>query len=613
MVLALPHARGPLAVLLAMAAMAIPTSASARDAATGQPAALAAAACTKTLSPGADIASNIESAANGDVICLNGGDYGDLTIGAERDGYVTVRSVTPHSARFDEIALDNAAFIRLEHLHVEDTISSGLDNTSNIQLVANDVTGIVIEAPPSNSSGPGPSNWTIEYNHIHDCDGHCVALVSDDPDDYWPVSDITVRGNRIGPMAGGEDAIRLHNFRDVLIEDNEIFGVIENGGHNDCLQSVWGGDGLTFRRNYLHDNNCQTFFLKDGHTSNIVFSDNLSVRNRDGDAEVVGQIWNSSDVSITNNTIWDESALYVRYGSVADIFPDGPVEDYTAFNNVIEDFVPYDDFETDDNRAGIFTDPDVLDEDFNLFGGGWTWVPEHMGTHSIQDSTPAFINATDSAGEDLASGDFRLASPITKSGVTYDAGITWLLAGRRFGPDAYVAPTCQGAAATIIGTSSADTLVGTSGADVIVGREGNDTISGLGGGDLICGDAGKDVVLGGAGMDGLYGEAGADTLRGGVGPDTVVGGIGNDSAYGDSGADALGGGDGADELRGGNGADTVEGDAGADDLYGGNADDVLFGLAGMDDMFGGAGNDDCNGGPGTDSADAACESRSSVP
>ena len=349
-------------------------------------------------------------------------------------------------------------------------------------------------------------------------------------------------------MAGGEDAIRLHNFRDVLIEDNEIFGVIENGGHNDCLQSVWGGDGLTFRRNYLHDNNCQTFFLKDGHTSNIVFSDNLSVRNRDGDAEVVGQIWNSSNVSITNNTIWDESALYVRYGSVADIFPDGPVENYTAFNNVIENFVPYDDFESDDNHAGIFTDPDVLEEDFNLFGGGWSWVPEHMGAHSIQDSTPAFINATDSAGEDLASGDFRLASPITKSGVTYDAGITWLLAGRRFGPDAYVAPTCHGVAATIVGTSGADTLVGTPGGDVIAGREGNDTISGLNGDDLVCGDTGKDVVLGGNGDDELYGGGGVDTIRGGLGPDTVVGGSGNDLAFGDSGPDTLGGGVGADDL-----------------------------------------------------------------
>ena len=311
---------------------------------------------------------------------------------------MTVRSVTPHSASFDEIALDNASFIRLEHLHVEDTISSGLDNTSNIQLVANDVTGIVIKAPPSNSSGPGPSNWTIEYNHIHDCDGHCVALVSDDPDDYWPVSDITVRGNRIGPMAGGEDAIRLHNFRDVLIEDNEIFGVIENGGHNDCLQSVWGGDGLTFRRNYLHDNNCQTFFLKDGHTSNIVFSDNLSVRNRDGDAEVVGQIWNSSDVSITNNTIWDESALYVRYGSVADIFPDGPVENYTAFNNVIENFVPYDDFETDAIAPGSSPTPmcSMRTSTCSAVAGPGslsTWVRTASRTPPLHSSTPPTVPA----------------------------------------------------------------------------------------------------------------------------------------------------------------------------------------------------------------------------
>ena len=86
MLLALPHALGRLAVLLAMAAMAIPTTASPRDTATGEPAALAAAACTRTLSPGANIASSIESASNGDVICLNGGDYGDLTIGAERTG-----------------------------------------------------------------------------------------------------------------------------------------------------------------------------------------------------------------------------------------------------------------------------------------------------------------------------------------------------------------------------------------------------------------------------------------------------------------------------------------------------------------------------------------------
>ena len=49
----------------------------------------------------------------------------------------------------------------------------------------------------------------------------------------------------------------------MLIEGNEITGVRENGNHSDCLQTVWVGDHLVFRKNYLHDNRCQGFFVKD--------------------------------------------------------------------------------------------------------------------------------------------------------------------------------------------------------------------------------------------------------------------------------------------------------------------------------------------------------------
>jgi Ca2+-binding RTX toxin-like protein len=600
------------ALLLPMSGVA-PVAASALSAG-DDPVALAGSPCSTTVSPSADLEGLIESAAGGDVICLLAGDYGSLTIETRRSSYVTLRSVTAHVAVFDSITLDDASYIRLEQLTVNGSISNGLDNSNHIQVVANDIEGVWVDAPTTNGPGPGPVAWTIEYNDIHDCTDFCVALVSDDPDDYWPVSDVTIRGNRIGPMAGGEDAIRIHNWRDVAIEDNEITGVIEDGQHNDCLQSVWGGDGLTFHGNYLHDNNCQTFFLKDGHTANIVFSDNLSLRNRVGSAPVVGQIWNSSDVFITNNTIWDESGFYVRHGSVDDMFPDGPLEGYVASNNVIEDFVPYDDFASDENRAGVFTDPDVLDEDFNLFGGGWTWVPEHMGSHSIQDTMPDFVNPTTNAADDLASGDWRLGSSITENGVTYSAGITWELAGRMFGPAAYgVVTMCRGQAATIVGTSSADTLLGTPGADVIVGREGNDTIDGLGGRDLVCGDAGKDVISGGSAVDDLYGGAGSDTLYSGSGADYANGGGGSDSVYGGKGADNLLGGDGVDTVRGGNGADTVEGNLGADDLFGNGGNDDLFGHGGSDAMSGGPGTDGCYGGLGTDSADATCENRTSVP
>ena len=49
----------------------------------------------------------------------------------------------------------------------------------------------------------------------------------------------------------------------MLIEGNEITNVRENGNHSDCLQTVWVGDHLIFRKNYLHDNRCQGFFVND--------------------------------------------------------------------------------------------------------------------------------------------------------------------------------------------------------------------------------------------------------------------------------------------------------------------------------------------------------------
>ena len=74
--------------------------------------------------------------------------------------------------------------------------------------------------------------------------------------------------------------------------------------------------------------------------------------------------------------------------------------------------------------------------------------------------------------------------------------------------------TCDGKAATIVGTNGADNLRGTSGRDVIVGLGGNDEIDGLGGNDVICGNAGNDEIDGGRGNDWLHGGAGHDEIDG---------------------------------------------------------------------------------------------------
>ncbi len=95
------------------------------------------------------------------------------------------------------------------------------------------------------------------------------------------------------------------------------------------------------------------------------------------------------------------------------------------------------------------------------------------------------------------------------------------------------AQTCNGLAATIVGSENDDELVGTAGDDVIVG---------LGGSDRILGGEGNDTICGGDGDDDLYGEGGDDLLLGEAGNDVMAGDnsgtTGNDSCDGGTGIDS---------------------------------------------------------------------------
>ena len=71
-------------------------------------------------------------------------------------------------------------------------------------------------------------------------------------------------------------------------------------------------------------------------------------------------------------------------------------------------------------------------------------------------------------------------------------------------------PTCNGLAATIVGTDGPDRITGTSGADVIVAKGGDDLVSGGSGADTICGGDGDERIRGGNGADRINGGAGND-------------------------------------------------------------------------------------------------------
>ncbi len=165
-----------------------------------------------------------------------------------------------------------------------------------------------------------------------------------------------------------------------------------------------------------------------------------------------------------------------------------------------------------------------------------------------------------------------------------------------------VVATCDGQAATIVGTPGDDRIYGTAGDDVIHGLGGNDEINGMDGNDVICGGEGDDMLKGKDGEDKLFGQEGNDRLYGGDDNDTIFGGPGADVAYAGEGDDQVDGDEGDDELRGEAGNDTLAGGDGDDFLKGGSGDDIASGGPGDDRFYGRDGNDIFDGGPGVDVA-----------
>jgi hypothetical protein len=258
--------------------------------------------CSRVVSSPSAARSAVSAAKGGAVICMANGTYGEISLAASKARTVTLRSQHPGRATI------RGANLAGSHLSL-----ARFNVVSDINV------------------RPRASKITIQFNRISG--GYFGVNAGPTTSTY--ISDTTIRGNRfVGPF--GEDAIRLNRYHDsddanpygILIEGNEITGVRENGNHSDCLQSVWGGDDLYFRRNYLHNNRCQGFFVKDqpGPISNIVFKQNLMLRNAapcdppgsDCGPPAIWQVFGpTAGITVAHNTIWtpaNESPFALREG-----------------------------------------------------------------------------------------------------------------------------------------------------------------------------------------------------------------------------------------------------------------------------------------------------------
>jgi hypothetical protein len=348
-------------------------------------------ACTQTISQGANVASTVNSAAAASVICLNSGSYGSVTLNATHSGNVTLQAAPSAHATVSSMNISGShVVLRGLWFGGEVTLQEG---TSFITLDHNDITGggegVVLNT--SDCTVPNAPKFS-------GCGPH------------EPITDVTMTGNHFHNIGENhtEDAIHLDNWRNIVITGNEFDHIIESGEHTDCLQSVYGGENLTFEHNYEHDNDCQGFFVKDGDVTNVTFSENLFLRDQEADAagEKFGnlaQFWNIHELTMENNTIWDGKGL-VLVAEGSSVSPTATVD-----HNLFSYF----------SVSKAVGTPYALTENHNIFEND----PSSISRNSTDSVTanPGFDNT--------ATDDYRLAS--NPNGI----GIDWSPVGQQYGPN----------------------------------------------------------------------------------------------------------------------------------------------------------------------------------
>jgi len=303
---------------------------------------------------------------------------------------VTIQPAAGATVSFSDLNTDpGASFYRVRGVRVAGMVDLGSrsSNSGNhLELVGNDLRGV--------SLWTGMADIVIDHNYIHD-GGNLIETLGG--------TRVTINGNKF-KTASGDAMFITSGWKDYTITDNEISDVRENGEHNDCLQSYLGGTNMVYRGNYLHDNRCQGFFLKDGAVTNVTFEDNLFVDNTapcvisgcDAHSPQIVQTGDVANLVARRNTVWNNAGGWV--------FRDwgGGPDDATMDHNVAQTV----------GRAESVP----LAEDFDILGATPTGFPK--GPNTVINGNPGFISPL--------TGDYRIAGS--------DKGVDWRPADKHYGP-----------------------------------------------------------------------------------------------------------------------------------------------------------------------------------
>ena len=254
-------------------------------------------ACNQTLSPGANLASAISSAAAGSTICLNSGSYGSVSLSnIVKTSDVIVQSVSGNAASISSLNISNGS----NHLKFQNLTISGMNisggTTKNITVSGSTFTGqlLVNTISFNNNNILIDGNAFDGYNANGGYEGRLQISWGGGPGTV--PAGVTVTNNHFGG-GGCSDGIQIGSYG-VVVGPGNIFENIKQGScteHVDAIQ-LYGQSHTTINGNYFNSvtvcvgaydggnsevvtNNVfsNTCVLDFGSISNLTFSHNTVV------------------------------------------------------------------------------------------------------------------------------------------------------------------------------------------------------------------------------------------------------------------------------------------------------------------------------------------------
>ena len=314
--------------------------------------------------------------AGGEVL-VRAGTYPSTTLSSARSGYVTFRPYASDAVTVGGLSFSGATHVRFKGFRVNGGLTvSG--SSHHVEMIGGWLRGVSLQA--------GADSVLLEGNALTNPNGTGINFSSDLS--RPAVSNVTIRGNKIDGIA--VDAIQAKHFKNLTVEGNEFANVRRPAGstaHPDVLQTVFGGENLVFRDNYVHDYDAQGFFIADGTVTGVVVENNL-FEGHEGPMSPV-RIADGVNVRFVNNTVRG----LTRFS--------GGSRNVTIKNNLIQTLQK-------DASAGLT----VAYDDYNLIESG-----PRSGAHNLAGA-PKFVNS--------AAGNFDLAagSPGVDAGTSSAAPAT---------------------------------------------------------------------------------------------------------------------------------------------------------------------------------------------